>query len=127
MEPFLNENSLMLDICCESTEEHCLQANTSLDNNKSKQGQQNTFEMNIEGTDSWHEDNSETKLLYKHEGTFSEATYPNDTVCNEIEIKCCGLQHFRIQKYLCSVDDKYAVLRGKAILLWKYDYHNGNE
>jgi len=83
--------------------------------------------MNIEGTDSWHEDNSETKILYKHEGTFSEATYPNHTVCNKIEIKCCGLQHFRIQKYLCSDDDKYAVLRGKAILSWKYDYHNGKK
>ena len=85
------------------------------------------FAIDIEGTDSWHEDKSETKLLYKHEGTFSEVTYPNDTVCNNIEIECCGLQHFRIQKFLCSVDDKYAVLRGKAILLWKYDYHNGNK
>jgi len=77
---FKDENSLKLAACCESTEEHCLKANTSLYNNKSEQGQQNKFAIDIEGTDSWHEDNSETKLLYKHEGTFSEVTYPNDTV-----------------------------------------------
>ena len=83
--------------------------------------------MNIKDTDLWHEDNSETKIMYKHEETFSEATYPNDTDCKGNEIKCCGLQHFRIQKYLCSVDDKYAVLRCKATLLWKYDHNNGKK
>jgi len=122
-----DEVTLMSAICCESTQQHCLETKTSLNNNKPEQTQQNNHSKDFDDMDLWYEDNCETKLMYQQEGTVSEAINHNDTGYNGIEVKCCGLQHFRIQMYLCSDDDKFAKSRGKAIHFWKYEHNNGKK
>jgi len=38
---------------------------------------------------------------------------------NDVHVECSGIQHYTL-KYLCSADDKFAAMRGKAILFWRY-------
>ena len=59
-------------------------------------------------------------FLNANTGENFEATYAvKDTDGN---VKCKGLQHYRVTQFLCSSEYKYAAMRGTAILYWRFDY-----